>query len=585
MNTHPSRRGVVGQFALAGAAGLVTNMARTNQTTRAAPAPTPSLATLNVKDYGATGDGTTDDTIAVGEAIDAANGSTVFFPSGTYILDGLLLRKTTDLLLSAGSTLRHKPASTAEYMIGFATNYLRVRGGRLDGTPSLQTGRPSLIAGSVESGKQILLEGVAIEGSVKAAIYANNFGGFVSMNSCDISHQAEHDGTPGHWTAILAIVSGQEGERGHIAFNFNRAVGTENPAIPGANPGGLFLAPVLSATSGALSTVEAMGNYFWGYGQICGGNYISPLHSYPSLSGARYIGNIFEKCSTSAIAAKSVEDFVCVDNIVSNGQIHIANAPAEGAISYAPAGHAGTNAYPRAIIQGNIVTNPGGTPGRIANGIAILGSAESIASQVMVSNNILDGCGMGIYASYARDVCIASNMIATPLTGTPTYYGGIRIDNCEGEIALNGNQITNRVGHGITVAYGLANAKLRLRDNVIRQDAAGYYGIFLAGAAVASITGNTFTGTSYGLTVRAMGNQPVKRLHMDRANSFEIGKMGSIKWSEVQAATGDLAYVNSPVGQVTPGEIGTTYIQRNGLRGSTLWLAVGTTSQSWINIA
>lgn len=44
--------------------------------------------TFNVKFYGATGDGSTDDTTAIQAAIDAANtagGGTVFFPEGTYI--------------------------------------------------------------------------------------------------------------------------------------------------------------------------------------------------------------------------------------------------------------------------------------------------------------------------------------------------------------------------------------------------------------------------------------------------------------------------------------------------------------------
>jgi hypothetical protein len=39
---------------------------------------------VNVKDYGAVGDGVTDDTIAIKAAILAGAGKVVFFPSGTY---------------------------------------------------------------------------------------------------------------------------------------------------------------------------------------------------------------------------------------------------------------------------------------------------------------------------------------------------------------------------------------------------------------------------------------------------------------------------------------------------------------------
>lgn len=51
---------------------------------------------INVKDYGATGDGSTDDTTSIQSAIDASpNGSTIYFPKGTYIVsDTINLKKS-----------------------------------------------------------------------------------------------------------------------------------------------------------------------------------------------------------------------------------------------------------------------------------------------------------------------------------------------------------------------------------------------------------------------------------------------------------------------------------------------------------
>jgi hypothetical protein len=55
-------------------------------------------ATLNVQNYGAAGDGTTDDTAAIQNAInDASNGDTVLFPAGTY-------KVTKTLNLTPGAT-------------------------------------------------------------------------------------------------------------------------------------------------------------------------------------------------------------------------------------------------------------------------------------------------------------------------------------------------------------------------------------------------------------------------------------------------------------------------------------------------
>lgn len=51
-------------------------------------APRPPALVLNVKDFGARGDGTTDDTAAIQRALDAipAGGATVHFPTGTYLV-------------------------------------------------------------------------------------------------------------------------------------------------------------------------------------------------------------------------------------------------------------------------------------------------------------------------------------------------------------------------------------------------------------------------------------------------------------------------------------------------------------------
>lgn len=48
--------------------------------------PTPPTDTYNVKDYGALGDGRTDDTSAIERAINSMTGSTLYFPAGTYIV-------------------------------------------------------------------------------------------------------------------------------------------------------------------------------------------------------------------------------------------------------------------------------------------------------------------------------------------------------------------------------------------------------------------------------------------------------------------------------------------------------------------
>ena len=65
------------------------------------PANTGKVTASNVRDYGATGDGTTDDTAAIQSAIDATlagGGGLVYLPTGHYAITGLTLANGVDLL-------------------------------------------------------------------------------------------------------------------------------------------------------------------------------------------------------------------------------------------------------------------------------------------------------------------------------------------------------------------------------------------------------------------------------------------------------------------------------------------------------
>ena len=67
-----------------------------------------TLATYNVRDFGATGDGKTVDTPAINKAIEAVaakGGGTLLFPAGTYMCFTIHLKSNVDLYLSRGCTI------------------------------------------------------------------------------------------------------------------------------------------------------------------------------------------------------------------------------------------------------------------------------------------------------------------------------------------------------------------------------------------------------------------------------------------------------------------------------------------------
>lgn len=79
---------------------------------------------LNVKDFGATGNGTTDDTAAISAAISAlpANGGTVYFPAGTYKVSSTISITAFQRLLGAGVNATQIVSSAATFNIIHAGN-------------------------------------------------------------------------------------------------------------------------------------------------------------------------------------------------------------------------------------------------------------------------------------------------------------------------------------------------------------------------------------------------------------------------------------------------------------------------------
>jgi hypothetical protein len=86
-------------------------------------------AYINVFDYGATGDGVTDDTAAIQLALDQGSGRTVYFPEGQYIVSSPLSVKTRTYVLGE-----------QRGQLGFPTSYQNYFGDYVSGTLIKYTG-------------------------------------------------------------------------------------------------------------------------------------------------------------------------------------------------------------------------------------------------------------------------------------------------------------------------------------------------------------------------------------------------------------------------------------------------------------
>ena len=84
---------------------------------------------LSVKDFGATGDGTTDDTTAIQNALNAGTGRSVYFPAGTYRISTTLLVKTKTTLIGEGMN-----KSIIKLTSGFGAGVTAIRNEIISGT-------------------------------------------------------------------------------------------------------------------------------------------------------------------------------------------------------------------------------------------------------------------------------------------------------------------------------------------------------------------------------------------------------------------------------------------------------------------
>jgi len=94
---------------------------------------------INVKDYGAKGDGATDDTAAIQRAVnDCGSGETVYIPDGTYLINAvtsIIMKNDMTLRLSDDATLQATPTSDGSYSVIYMSNKTDVNivGGKIRG--------------------------------------------------------------------------------------------------------------------------------------------------------------------------------------------------------------------------------------------------------------------------------------------------------------------------------------------------------------------------------------------------------------------------------------------------------------------
>jgi hypothetical protein len=143
-----------------------------------------SPAWLNVMSYGATGNGTTDDTAAIKNAMAAvpANGGTVYFPPGSYLISSTLTVSTTGTTFQGdgwGSQIRYDGTVVTPAINASANIRVNARWLRLSQTNATTTG----VAIDASNFNMSVLEMLLIDGGGASGV-APNTGILMNASTC-----------------------------------------------------------------------------------------------------------------------------------------------------------------------------------------------------------------------------------------------------------------------------------------------------------------------------------------------------------------------------------------------------------------
>lgn len=439
--------------------------------------------TVSVKDFGAVGDGTTDDTVAIKAALQSGN-SYIYFPEGEYLVSTIYVTGLSNVALIGvpGASVLKKKAGTY--------------GPNIDGA----------ISGLIDfvSCSYITIDGLKVNGNKANAVpsvgtYLNgiNFylcnivrtqnSEFVDCNFIGLNHQCCYD----VWITNNKFIScgwgGSNFSGGYFAiYGAARCVMANNVYI--------------SIWAGVVSQLGVQ------YMHICDNSFInSSLIFAQDVSQTTISGNTFDgpapagalgEAGQDAITIESDSDIVISNNYISASARHgvyvvgnfVENGPKEGILTcnnitivgntiVGCTSGSGLQLDPGSAFTYSYVTHTG-TPTTEAN--------WTYATNLVAQSNTISGCSVGIAVAIVDGALISSNVCRENITNG-INIGGSKNSTYQSNLIVDNSQAGATVYDGIFV-----NATATLINNITIQANDIYgpshrYGIYNNNAGVTNL--------------------------------------------------------------------------------------------------
>lgn len=417
---------------------------------------------VNVKDYGAKGDGVTNDTDAILAASEAA--TVVYFPKGTYI--------TRNILYNAGNHFigQDKDSTIVKWMDGSipGTNSDNLIARKVKGTSTVdatfeqitfdanKSGVGRYSATSLFSDNITFLNCNFVNTSTRGISYSGN--GLLRIIGCRFTG-GEFLGSTSQTTyyIFLGKTVGFPGSNDSYVSAIIDGCYFEgdDPSEDGKGTGGIFV----SADEGASCPVVIRNSEFVNIGAFNSVNVYGPIYLYEHADNSIIENNRIINRRYTGISVANSHNVTINNNYIDGVDVTGVTAGAyPAAININQGTNSNTENSGTIKITGNHIVNCGDTNGISVTGTTTTGELDGI----VIENNFVDGALTGIQGSYFKTLNISKNVLRD--VGTSTL-------------------------NGINILNGISNSVCNINENIMFSSSTGAVGI----NATTSVSNTDFT--------------------------------------------------------------------------------------------